>query len=530
MKRSWKIGLVSPYSNLSAIGLRYISASLRAADWKTRLVFLPDLEELRYSPKPHPPAYPQPVLDSVCALLADVDMVGITVMSNYYGRARSLTQAIQQALHVPVIWGGIHPTVMPEECLQWADFVCVGEGEEAIVELVHALETGSEPTGIANIWGKTSDGRLFSNPARPIYQDLDALPLPDYELDHQYILHNNELMPLTPSLLAHYLLNHFAGQTRVAYMLSTTRGCPYLCSFCCDSALAEMFPKWRQIRRRSPERIIAEIQMIRRIIPHLEAVMFIDSTFLAVRTPEIVQLAELYAQEISLPFFIMTTPGSIKEDKIKALVAAGLADVGMGIQSGSERTRAMYQRFETNEQILNAGQLLQKYQAQIPSPTYDLISDNPYETEDDKLATLQLLYKLPRPYLLHFFSLTFYPGTEMYRRAKADGLVVDNEADIYSKSYIQLGANYYNFVLWCLHKNLPKWLLWPLIQPFALKLFSRPVIAWPFRLALNIIYRQRVQQKEEQQLQRLPEFLSDRKLSFVPIGSILEIEPVVNET
>lgn len=508
MQRSWKIGLVSPYSNLSAIGLRYISASLCAAGRETRLVFLPDVEELRYSPKPHPSAYPQPVLDDVCALLADVDMVGITVMSNYYGRARSLTQAIHQTLNVPVIWGGIHPTVMPEECLQWADYVCVGEGEEAIVELISALETDGDTTCIPNIWGRMDNGRIFSNPARPIYQELDAIPLPDYQLAHQFVLHNNEIVPLTPLLLTHYLLNHFAGQTHVAYMLSTTRGCPYRCSFCCDSALAEMFPKWRQIRRRSPENIIAEIKTIRQIIPDLEAVMFIDSTFLAVRTPEIVHLSELYAQEVRLPFFIMTTPGSIKEDKIKPLAEAGLADVGMGIQSGSERTRAMYQRFETNEQILTAGHLLQKYQTQIPSPTYDLISDNPYETDEDKLATLRLLYELPRPYLLHFFSLTFYPGTEMYRQAKADGLVNDNETDIYAKSYIQLGANYYNFVLWCLHKNMPRWLLWPLIQPFALKLFSRRMIEWPFRFMLNVIYRRRSQQKESSQVERLSNFVA----------------------
>ena len=485
--RTLKIGLISPYSNLSAIGLRYISASLRQAGYATRMIFLPDPDELHYKAKTPPQQYAESVLQQVCDLCADLDLIGITVMSNFVGRARTLTDAIHARLNLPVIWGGIHPTVRPEESLRWADFVCVGEGETAIVELAQSLERGDAPHAVQNIWWRDAQGQPHANSARSIEQELDSLPLPDYALDHQFVLHEGRLAPLTPALLAQYLLHNIARQTRLAYMLSATRGCPFRCAFCCDNALSKMFSGWSKLRRRSPQNLLAEIQAIQAILPQLEAVMFIDSTFLAVSQDWLDAFAEHYKQEVGLPFYISTTPGSIKESKLRVLVEAGLIDVAMGLQSGSPRMRALYHRYETNAQIIEAGQLLQRYRTAIPYPSYDVISDNPYEGYEDRLETLRLLYQLPRPHLLHFFSLTLYPGTDMYDLAKADGLIIDDEAEIYAKSYIKLQPSYYNFVLWCLHRNLPHWLLWPMIQPLALKLFSFPLSAWLFAALYRLI-------------------------------------------
>lgn len=485
------IALISPYSNLSAIGLRSISSSLRRAGYATRMIFLPDPDELHYKAKAPPQQYGDSVLRQVIDLCFGVDLVGITVMSNYVGRARSLTDAVHTQLGIPVVWGGIHPTVRPEESLRWADYVCVGEGEAAIVELMAALEAGHSPHQVANIWWRDPLGQVHINPSRPIDPNLDELALPDYELDHQFVLHEGKTEPLTSSLLASYLVHNFARQTRLAYMLSATRGCPFRCTYCCDNALSKMFAGWSKLRRRSPQNLLAEIRAIRVVLPQLEAVMFIDSTFLAVPNTWLEEFAEIYRREVALPFYISTTPGSIKERNLQLLVDAGLTDVAMGLQSGSARMRAYYHRYETNEQILAAGRLLQKYQKAIPHPSYDIISDNPYENDEDKMATLQLLYQLPRPHLLHFFSLTFYPGTDMYDQAKVDGLIGDDEREVYAKSYIKLEPTYYHFVLWCLHRNLPHWALWPLLQPISLKLFSISVFSDLFAVLYHLIVTMR---------------------------------------
>ena len=447
------------------------------------MIFLPDMDEWLSAPRPHRQDYPPETLDQICELCADVDLVGIGVMSNFVGRARSLSQAIRTRLGLPVIWGGIHPTTRPTECLQWADFVCVGEGEEALTKLAVRMATGQEATNIANIWSKSPEGQIFSNPVRPLTRSLDSLPLPDYNLGTQFILHKGRVQPLTPQLLSYYMLNFFAGSPKVAYMTCLTRGCPYECTYCCENAMSRVYPDWRLLRRRSPEHLIAEINQAREIIPGMQVVMFLDSTFLAVSVAEIRRFSELYRSQVGIPFFIMATPNAVTPEKLTYLVEAGLQDVEMGIQTGSERIRRMFRRPEGNEQVLAAAQCLHSFQAQITHPRYDLITDNPYETRTDHLETLRLLFNLPRPSFFYIFSLTFYPGTELYERARADGLIRDDEQDIYPKNFGQFQPTYYNLVLWCIHRNLPRGLLWLLMQPTAFRVFASRQMIIPLQIA-----------------------------------------------
>jgi len=492
------------------MGLRQISACLKLAGRETRMIFLPDLHELLYIPRPHPQDYPPYVLDQVCELCADLDLVGISVMSNFVGRARALTESLHDRLSVPVIWGGIHATVKPEECLAWADFVCVGEGEEAMVELVDRMATGRDYRRIPNIWLKDDTGQIIANPVRPLNRSLDDLPLPDYQLEDQYILHQDKVVPLDPALLAHYMYNPFAGQPRVAYMTCMTRGCPYECTYCCADALVRIYPDWRRIRRRSPEHVIREINAARELIPYLEAVRFLDDSFLAVSGAEIKRFSEMYREQVGLPFFILATPSSVTEEKLSYLVQAGLRDVEIGIQTGSRRTRVLFDRPENNRQVLAAAQCLDRFRNWIPHPCYDVISDNPYESDADRLETLRLLYQLPRSSEFYLFSLTFYPGTELYRRAKADRLIHNDEQDVYSKNFLQLDPSYYNFVLWCFHRKLPRPLLWPAIQPLALKVFGSKIVKWVFRVLWRLIISVRTWQARRAYFRHLSRLLSSK--------------------
>jgi anaerobic magnesium-protoporphyrin IX monomethyl ester cyclase len=503
MGRPFRVGLISPYSNISAMGLRQISACLKMAGWDTRLIFLPDVGEQLYAPRPHPQDYSPTVKDQVCDLCADVDLVGISVMSNFVGRARALTQAIHDRLSIPVVWGGIHPTVKPHECLIWADFVCVGEGEQAVVELVGRAATGRDCTDIPNIWLKDSRGQIVSNPVRPLNRSLDDLPFPDYELGQQYVLHRGRVVPLTSELLARYLINPFIGESPVVYMTCMTRGCPYECAYCCASALSQIYPDWCRLRRHSPEYIVAEINAARQLVPPIQAIMFLDDTFLATSADEIWRFSEMYREQVGLPFQMMATPGSVTEEKIRYLVEAGLRDIEMGIQTGSRRIRDLFHRPEDNTQVLAAAQCISRFQVSIPRPRYDVISDNPYETFADRLELLRLLYQLPRPFMLHLFSLTFYPGTQLYRRARADGLIQDDDRDVYPKNIVQPAPTYYNFALWCMHRNLPRWLLCLLIQPLLLRVLGSAGMRWLPRVLWWVIYTTRTWQASHRHLRQV---------------------------
>ena len=109
-------------------------------------------------------------------------------MTYCFQRVAQLSDYLRAQLHIPVIWGGIHATIRPEECLAHADFACRGEGEESLARLVAALEAGQPVTDIPNLVFR-QDGRVVINPVAPLVQNLDAFPRPDYDLeDHYYSL------------------------------------------------------------------------------------------------------------------------------------------------------------------------------------------------------------------------------------------------------------------------------------------------------------------------------------------------------
>ena len=129
-----KIVLISPYPDITSFGLRTISAHLRRHGHRTRLVFVPDAlgDDLLYGVK----RYEDHVLDELIELCRDADLIGITLMTNFFDGAVQITERLKSAgVKAPVIWGGVHPTIRPEESLEHADIVCVGDGEDALLEL-----------------------------------------------------------------------------------------------------------------------------------------------------------------------------------------------------------------------------------------------------------------------------------------------------------------------------------------------------------------------------------------------------------
>ena len=183
-----KVVLISPYSNIEATGLRILSACLKRLGFPTQMLFLPDLDEAMAHHHYDQRRINESIFQQVIELCDDAGMVGITVMTPSFGVARDITEALHSSLSVPVIWGGIHPTLRPEECLRYADLVCMGEGEQSIVEVAQFLERGQEVRGIPNLAYLDDAGGMCINPARPLESDLDQLPTPDYDYDDHYVL------------------------------------------------------------------------------------------------------------------------------------------------------------------------------------------------------------------------------------------------------------------------------------------------------------------------------------------------------
>ncbi len=426
-----KVALISTYFDIEANGLRMLSSVLRRAGHRTKQIFLPKTGD------GHTSEYPAEAVGDILELCGDVDLVGLTLMSNNFLTASHLTDAIKRKHGAPVVWGGIHPTVRPEESIQHADYVCVGEGEEAAVELASALARGEDATAIANVWARRGD-EIVRNPHRPLIEDLDSLPYADYSLEDHYVLEHGRVVRMGHEHLERFLLYR--------YITSTSRGCILNCSFCCHNAFRKMYgAKAGNTRRRSVEHVIGELEQIKRRMPYVRRIVIDDDSFMDASIEYIHDFARQYRSRVGLPFMVTGfIPITVTEEKTASLVDAGLYNVRMGIQSGAQNTKRIYRRNIKDSVIVRAATIFDKWRSAIRLPNYDLILDNPWENDEDRADTLRLLQELPRPFIITFYSLTFYPGTDLYERARQEGRIQDDVRDIYQKDYLKVNRTYMN--------------------------------------------------------------------------------------
>jgi radical SAM superfamily enzyme YgiQ (UPF0313 family) len=475
------------------------------------MIFLPDLRELMAATDYGVRRLKPRALGQVVELCADAGLVGISVMTAGFYLARQLTEAIHASLTVPIIWGGIHPTVRPRECLQYADLVCVGEGERAIVELARRIAAGRDYGDVNNLAQLDAQAHLLVNPLHPLAQNLDALPFPDYDHAQHFVLHEGQLVPFTQALMNYYLTDVGRWIDGPRYDVVTTRGCPYRCTFCGNDAMARIYPRWGKLRRRSPDNVVAEIRAVRARLPDLKGITVHDDTFLANPASYIAEFSQLYQAHVGLPFRAYATPHAVDGVKLQHLVKAGLHVAMMGIQTGSSRTQALYGRRTSNEQIARAARLIHGFRRHIPRPRYDLITDNPYETDDDRFETLRLIHRLPRPYRLSVYALTFYPGTEIHSLAQADGLIEDDASHAYARNFNQVDANFYNLSLMCHGWNLPRPLLYLLTRRLVFKFLSRDPIDKTCGWLLNGLLALRLRRNQRTYTRYKSQYLSRQR-------------------
>lgn len=414
-----KITLLSPYASISAYGLRSISACLKREGHDVKLIFMPRKYLLNYE---------EETLDELTVLMGGANLIGISLMSNYFENVVKLTQRLRRIGNTPIIWGGIHATIRPEECLNFADMACIGEGEEALIELASKMQRGCNYLDVRGIWFKEK-GRIVKNKLRPLIQDLDSLPHQDYCYDTHYILTNRHICKMDENLLNISLKGD--------YLAHLTRGCPFGCTYCCNNTLNKIFDHQKPIvRKRSIDNIINELIDVKNKMPFINHITFDDDAFFSCSEEEMKGFAKKYKDNICLPLEIRgANPATLTRKKLSVLVDAGLTGIRLGIQTGSERTKKLYKRYHSNQQVEKCVQMINEFKDRIKLPRYDIILNNPWETDDDLTETLMFFARFPKPYLLNMFSLIFYPGTELYERAVKDGMISDDLTGIYRKSY-----------------------------------------------------------------------------------------------
>ncbi len=417
-----KILLISFENTLVCFGVRMISAVLKRAGYETHILFLPrEFNDLETD---------SDVMD-IAQWVEDLkpDLIGISLMSSHLKRVLPVHQAIRKNRDIPIIWGGIHPTIRPEECLQYTDFVCVGEGELPMRDLAQALAEGKEIGAIPNIWSRSGETIIKPEP-RPWMENLDDLPYADHDPEHHRVRHQNRIQSITPEIWNSYI----PGFMDTHYVMSS-RGCPHNCTYCCNSALRSI-TCGDYLRRRSPEHFVGELVEIKEKIPSIRGFVFMDDSFFYGNAQWFTEFCAAYKSQVNLPFYCWANPLAVTESRIKPLADAGMVGVHVGLESGSERVSGeVYKRKVSRTRFFECMDILHKYRRKISDIRVDVITDNPYETETDVAATAEVLSRLKKPFFVGIVSLIFYPQTELETRAVRDGLINSDDDELYYREF-----------------------------------------------------------------------------------------------
>jgi radical SAM superfamily enzyme YgiQ (UPF0313 family) len=313
---------------------------------------------------------------------------------------------------VPIVWGGIHPSLLPEQTLAHplVDIVVAGEGEETFPELVGALEAGADLSKVAGIWYK--DGGALSRTAERDFTDLDRLPPLTYHL-LKVALYSRRL----------FGADHFS--------FNSSRGCAYRCKFCWDPAMHK-----RRFRAMRPETVIAHLERLVRDFG-LRRFLFTDDNFFLdmgrargilegiARSPFGIALGKLQARADAVC--------RMDAEFLELLVRAGVRRLTIGVESGSPRILQMISKDETVETALEANRKL----AGFPIvPLYFFMMGFPTETPEELGQSISLALQLLRENPnadVSFNIYTPYPGTPLYHEAVERGLPAPGSLDEWSR-------------------------------------------------------------------------------------------------
>jgi len=400
-----RIALVSLYA-LENNGIRYVATMLRQAGFEVTEIYFKDWSNNRF---------PWPREEEIASLLStlvdrNIEVVGFSVRASAFHRiATTLTRRIHVQLGLPVIWGGMHPTFLPERSIEQADFISLGEVEGSVVEFFERWARGDHPERTPGFWARKGT-EIIRNPIAAPPGELDTLPFRDFaSAEYKVHIEGSKVHIGDP-----YIQNP-------EYTLLASRGCPYwTCTYCSNTVTRPLYHKLaRDWRIRSVENIIQELEQAKLLNPRIKVVRFDDEVF-PMRKEWLTELAEKWPVRVGLPFEVLVDPRLVREDRLRLMKKAGLRALCMGIQASERVNHELYHRYTTNDQIRRAQANFAKVGIRS---SLQVIWDDPASTEQDKDDLFRLLMDLERPFELYLFGLTIYPRTHLARRLLREGRI-----------------------------------------------------------------------------------------------------------
>ena len=422
-----KFLFISVQKTMDVIGLKCLHYQLLANSFESSILFVPALNPDEDS------------LDEIGKFVEDMapDIIGFSVMTIDFNPASLVTSYLKQhSPDIPVIWGGHHPTVAPESCVEHCDYVLMGEADEAILEVARSLEKNQSLENTPGFYFR-KNGEIIKNDLAPV-DDIDPKVTHQNIPEDCYIFANDKISLLDDAL--HNEFDRFAGRV---YNILTSRGCPLSCTFCCNSYLKEI-NNTGKIRRRSVESFVTEIEVAIQKSPDIAYINFLDDFFIIGSNKAYWKAFNTeYKKRINLPFFTKPIPRFVTEENISNLHKAGLTWVGLGLQASDRINKEEFDRPSYSSDFLNAARICADKKIAC---YYDLIVDNPLEIKQDKVECLRVLRDAPKPCVLSIYSLTYFPGTKLYDRVHEGGMIDKAIKSATEKDHLFYNKEIYNYL------------------------------------------------------------------------------------
>lgn len=305
----------------------------------------------------------------------DVVCVGITSMTGpQIKHAIHISKTVKGIINAPVVWGGVHASLLPEQTLnnEFIDIIVIGEGDITFPELVNHLIDEKDLNDINGIAYKKNGAIIFTA---------------------QRESPNIRLLPAIPYHLINNINKHIGAPSEKLYKRSlamqTSRGCPHRCTFCYNTSFNKR--KWRA---KDPDRVIAEInELVERY--NINGIYLMDDNFFA----DLKRAKEIFKRmkNSSIVLYYLScradTFSHFDDELLNSMEESGVQQIFLGIESGSEDILKRLKKDISIEQILTSAEKLKNRNI---APVYSFIISFPFEAESDRRKTLELIYLLKR--------------------------------------------------------------------------------------------------------------------------------------
>jgi radical SAM superfamily enzyme YgiQ (UPF0313 family) len=328
------------------------------------------------------------------------DVVCFSVFSDNYKWAKSLSKLIKDEIDgVKIIFGGIHPTLMPESVIrsEYVDCVVMGEAEETISNAIENIF--SNKNNIMHGILIKKDGKIKGTIFPRITKDIDSY-YPDKTIFYsKYPFYSS------------------------SYLIAASRGCPFECSYCCNDYYHKYYSNDKYVRTRRIENIIYEIELAKNIY-NFRYVHFTDDV-INFNRQWLAELLKKYKEKINLPYSCYVYPDLVDEDTVRAMKESGCVKVQLGVQTYSEEKRKIIlKRYSSNKKIADALKLFKKYKIFVVA---DHIVGDFNNSKEDLYQLINFYIENTIPDLNEVFFLRYYPQSSLLKYAAKNNLISDDE-------------------------------------------------------------------------------------------------------